>query len=151
MKNSGVLATAIAMGILISSVSLAHAQIKLPLCNEDRVLSHMSGQMDNLVDQTLNGLWNYILVNMGDDLNDVQMEEYRIYEIGSAELTGVSTLSKEARSTVCRATVYAIKIATGIRERWGIVQYTIFINPQAQEGISIETNFPSEIEEREDS
>lgn len=125
MKNSGALATALAIVILLSSASFAQAQVKLPSCSEDRVLSHMSGQMDNLVDQTLTGLWNYILVNMGDDLNDIEMEAYRIYEFGTAELTGVSTLSKEPRQIVCRATVYAIKISTGVRERWGIVQYTI--------------------------
>ena len=133
-----------------STIAVQAQNIQLPNCNEDRVLNHMSGQIDELVDQTLNGLWNYILVNFGDDLSDVALDAYRVYEIGSAELRNVSTLSEETRSTVCRATVHAIKISTGIREEWGVVHYTIFENAEAQEGISIMTDFPAELDNSED-
>ena len=124
--------------------------VELPNCHEDRVLNHMSGQIDAVVDETLNGLWNYILVNMGDDLSDLEMDAYRVYEIGSAELKNASMIKQDIGLKKCRAIVYAVKIATGEQERWGVVHYTIFENPEAAEGISIATDFPSEIEEKED-
>lgn len=145
-------AAAISVVSLTTAGNFAQAQrVELPMCNEDKVLNHMSYAMDDLVDKTLNGLWNYILVNMVDDLSDVEMDSYRVYETGSAELNNVSELSREPRSMVCRATVHAIKVSTGIREKWGIVHYTIFENPKAQEGITIMTDFPAELEDMEDS